>query len=314
MKLVERLDPDGSGRRQVGRCPLLAGGIAALEPYSAATSALILSEALFVPLMLGMLWGLATLWRGRESMASRTWPVVALATGIAAGAGVLVRPSWALFVPAVLAAWVVLAGRGRRGLALKGAAVVALGVVVVLGPGGSRNARIYGRFVPTALWMGASLYDGLRPDADGSSDMRFLDDPAIRRLDEVTQDAALRDAALRFARNHPGRVLELATIKAARFWSPWPNADQFASVPGQPGERGGDGSAVCLDPSGVVGPPAGRAGAGAAGGSAPVFRGVAPGLRQLDPLSHPGGRAGVRAGGFRADVGRSGKSLDIMIR
>lgn len=105
---------------------------------------------------------------------------------------------------------------------------MALGLAVAMGPWWARNARVFGRFVPTALWAGASLYDGLRPDADGSSDMRFLDIPEIRTLDETTQDRTLRDLALDFARGHPGRVLELAAIKAARFWSPWPNADQFS--------------------------------------------------------------------------------------
>lgn len=208
--------------------PLLAALVAALEPYSVATSALILSEAPFVPLMLAMLWGLATLWPVPHGSSRRRPTLVALATGLAAGAGVLVRPSWALFVPLVPAAWVATAGRERRPGALWAAALVALGLVVAMAPWWARNARVFGRFVPTALWLGASLYDGLRPDADGSSDMRFLEDPAVARLGEIAQDAALRDAALDFARAHPARVAELAAVKAARYWSPWPNAAEFS--------------------------------------------------------------------------------------
>ena len=37
--------------------------------------------------------------------------------------------------------------------------------------------------------------------------------------------ATLRDVA----RTHPRRVLELAAIKAARYWSPWPNAEGWTS-------------------------------------------------------------------------------------
>jgi hypothetical protein len=156
---------------------------------------------------------------------------VALATGLAAGAAVLVRPSWALFVPAMLLAWIALSGRGRRGAAFRGALVVGLGVVLVMAPWWVRNARLYGRFVPTALWAGASLYDGLNPRATGASDMdSFLADPEIWPLDEETQDAELRRRALAFARDQPGRALELAAIKLARFWSPWPNTGEFRST------------------------------------------------------------------------------------
>jgi hypothetical protein len=93
-----------------------------------------------------------------------------------------------------------------------------------------RNARIYGRFVPTALWLGASLYDGVSPRATGASDMiPFLRDPEIWPLDEQDQDAKLTRRAIAFARDEPGRVLELALIKMGRYWSPWPNAAEFRS-------------------------------------------------------------------------------------
>jgi 4-amino-4-deoxy-L-arabinose transferase-like glycosyltransferase len=230
MRLARRLIPGPGPDRTLapGRTPAWAwaGLIAAVEPYSSATSALILSEALFVPLMLLTLWGLAALATGARRPA---W--VALGTGLAAGASVLTRPSWALFVPVVVGLGVILAGRGRRPAALGAAALVGLGLVAAMAPWWVRNARVMGRFVPTAVWLGASLYDGLRPDADGASDMAFLDRPEVRRLDEATQDRALRDAALAFAREHPGRALGLAAVKAWRYWSPWPNADQFASLP-----------------------------------------------------------------------------------
>jgi 4-amino-4-deoxy-L-arabinose transferase-like glycosyltransferase len=231
MRLTGRHWPESSGRGWRS-APVLAGLVAAIEPYSAASSALILSEAVFVPLLLLTLWGLAALWTRPGEPIPRHWGWIALAAGVSAGLAVLARPSWALYVPAALAAWIALAGRGRRLAALRGSALVTLGLVVAMGPWWARNSRVFGRYVPTALWLGASLYDGLRPGADGSSDMAFLDRPEILRLDETTQDRVLRDRAIAFARTHPGRVLELAAIKAARYWSPWPNADQFSSTPG----------------------------------------------------------------------------------
>jgi 4-amino-4-deoxy-L-arabinose transferase-like glycosyltransferase len=223
------LPPDPPGA--VWTTPLIAALLVALEPLTVANSAFVLSEALFLPLMLMAQCGLAALWaprdgEGPKGRAAAGW---ALLSGAATGAAVLVRPSWALYVPVALGVWVAASGRGRRLAALRGAAIVVLGVVVVMAPWWVRNARVYGRFVPTALWTGASLYDGLNPRATGASDMSFLADPVFWPLDEETQDAVLRDRAVAFARAHPGRVLQLAAVKAARFWSPWPNAESFRS-------------------------------------------------------------------------------------
>lgn len=208
---------------------VVAAGLAAVEPYGIGLGSLVLSEGLFVPLMLAGLWGLSVLWTRNGEPGSARWPTVAVGTGLAQGAAILVRPSWALMVPALLAVWAVGVGRIGRREALKRASVVALAVAAVMAPWWARNARVFGRFVPTALWVGASLYDGLSPRATGASEMSFLESSGFAELDEVTQDATLRRLAVDFARTHPGRALELAAIKATRFWSPWPNAETLRS-------------------------------------------------------------------------------------
>src|SRR5262249_44629351 len=162
-------------------------------------SSLILSEAVFEPMMLASLLGLAVLWsrpaagwgfRRGGWFAVCNAVLVPLGTGAAAGAAVLVRPSWALFIPVMLVAWVV-ASRGDRRV-LAGAGLGLMGVVLVMAPWWYRNWQVYGRFVPTALWFGASLYGGLNPKATGASNMdEFLADPAIWPLDEQNQDAEL---------------------------------------------------------------------------------------------------------------------------
>jgi 4-amino-4-deoxy-L-arabinose transferase-like glycosyltransferase len=212
----------------------LAAAVAALNPYYIFMSSLLLSEAVFEPLMLAVLCGLAMLWeRPGDSVpgGGKHNLLIALSTGAAAGAAILVRPSWSLFVPAVLVIWLIAKWRDRHGLisAARGALVCTLGVALVMAPWWVRNARIYGRFVPTALWFGASLYDGLNPTATGASDMAFLGDREIWPLDEQDQDAELTRRAVAFARREPLRVLELALIKFGRYWSPWPNAEGFRS-------------------------------------------------------------------------------------
>lgn len=109
--------------------------------------------------------------------------------------------------------------------------MLALGFATVMAPWWVRNHRIHGRFVATAIWSGASLYDGLNPRATGASDMTFLGDPDVWPLGEAAQDAELSRRSRAFVRENPGRALWLALIKAGRFWSPWPNAEGFTMIP-----------------------------------------------------------------------------------
>lgn len=110
---------------------------------------------------------------------------------------------------------------------------------VALAPWTLRNYRLTGRPIATSLQMGASLYDGWRPDADGSSDMRFVDE--FRRLEldspsaptrehfEVRLDERLKGAALDWARSNPDAVARLAAVKLARLWSPIPREPAFST-------------------------------------------------------------------------------------
>ncbi len=211
-----------------------AACLAALDPYLIVLSALALSEALFLPLMMGSLWAITATWParredwGKTEAADKPVRLAALA-GLLMGLAVLTRPSWLAYVAALLVIRVVCGGRGelRRSLRISGVMALVFGLVML--PWWVRNGSELGRFVPTALWVGASLYDGISPTADGSSEMSFLDAPDVRALSEVEQDRELRSRSLAFARSHPGRVLELAWIKAGRFWSPWPNAASLTS-------------------------------------------------------------------------------------
>ncbi len=240
-RLASPAELEPAGGRPGWTVPLIAAALAALNPYYIAMAELILSEAVFVPLMLLTLWGLAVLWSPAsltECSGTHRGPrraaLTAMGTGATAGAAILTRPSWALFLPAVLLVWVLHAVHSRdvrcRKTAFQGAVLVVVGLVLTMSPWWARNARIYGRFVPTALWLGASLHDGLNPQATGASNMDFLADPALRALDEAGQNAELTRRAVDFARSNPRRVIELAAIKLGRFWSPWPDASEYRSA------------------------------------------------------------------------------------
>ena len=287
---------------------IVAAGLAAVEPYGVGLGALILSEGLFLPLMLAGLWGLAVLWRRGDEPGPRHRAAVAVGTGLVHGAAILVRPSWALIVPLLLAAWVVGAGRGRRREAIRGAAIVALATAAVMAPWWARNARVFGRFVPTALWVGASLYDGLSPTATGASDMEFLERAGIVELDEATQDAELRRRAVDFA----------LSIRAGR-WS-WPRSRRRGSgAPGRTPRRCGrppppwprrpSRSRCSASSASGLGLSPRRPGAGPAARAARLFLALAYDLRQLDPLPDPRLPAGARAGGGRLAVGVASRTV-----
>src|SRR5262245_31143591 len=219
------------------RTSLLAAAIVAIYPEAIAAGVFILSEAPFAPLMMLhlILWTLA--WRSAESSRRAGWSIAA---GIAAGLATLMRPSWLLFIPfaAVIA---LIAFRDRRNhLAI--VALMLVGLCVTMLPWWIRNYSVAGRFVPTSLQVGASLYDGISPTATGASDMSFVGrfvaeqraadaEPGAdtRGLFEDRLDRRLRDAAIVWARENPSRVMALAATKFARIWSFVPNASEFQS-------------------------------------------------------------------------------------
>ena len=217
------------------RAATVAAIIAAFYPGAVAVSVAVLSETPFCGLMLLqlVLWTFA--WRAASP---RKAAALAVAAGLVAGVATLVRPSWLLFTPiAVIVAAVVDTCR-KRHLWVGGAMLA--GLIVTMVPWWIRNARVTGRFVPTTLQVGASLYDGLNPLATGASDMsvvpKTLDAhharlPGVENGSEFQLDRHCRTRALQWARSNPARVTQLAGIKVLRMWNIWPNEQSLSSWP-----------------------------------------------------------------------------------
>ncbi len=218
----------------------VAATLAALYPGAVGMSVYVLTEAPFTCcLLLQLGWWIQAL----QAISTRKALGWGFAAGLAAAAATLVRPSWLLFTPFAAALGAVCASSPLRGrqLVLGGAALV--GLAVGMSPWWIRNARVYGAFVPTSLQVGASLYDGLSPEADGASEMSFVPrfTAAQRAADaeaglgpegfEIRLDARLREAALAWAREHPAEVARLAVVKLGRMWNVWPNQAEFRAWP-----------------------------------------------------------------------------------
>jgi 4-amino-4-deoxy-L-arabinose transferase-like glycosyltransferase len=216
---------------------LVAAGLVALYPEAIATSVFPLSDG---PFCLWMLLQLVFLRLATTATPQRDLAYAILA-GVLGGVASLTRPSWLLFTPMVVAIWVIGTRFEKRQLLLSVTMLIALAVVML--PWWVRNWNVIGRFVPTTLQVGASLYDGLSPEADGSSDMRFVPgiEAQMRAADAANPPAAsdppfewridrlMRSESLDWAAAHPGRVLQLAGTKLLRLWNVWPNEPSFRS-------------------------------------------------------------------------------------
>jgi len=213
------------GRQLAGHeVGLIAAAATAVSPALVVFSPLLLSESTFATAMTASLVPIAMLIKNRGEGAPRL--LAAVSAGLLCAVATLLRPTW--LPVAVLAAMViVVVGRWRRARWIE-AAVLLTAFGVAYSPWVLRNHSATGHWVITTLWVGPSLYDGLNPDATGDSDMTFFDrENLLGQMSEYEMDQTYRRRAWAFAAANPGRALQLAVIKAGRYWSPWPNAAQF---------------------------------------------------------------------------------------
>lgn len=214
--LVYLLGMEFYGRREAA----LAAGIAAVYPFLVVQAVLVLSETLFMAFAVAGAFFVARAWKQPRA----AWGALA---GLAFGLATLTRGSYLALAPLTAIGFVV--GRCGERRACTCAAML-LGVfALTLAPWVARNwVASDGHLVLTTLRVGPSLYEGLNEDADGGPMMDRIDwDEGTAGMSEYERSRHWRELALRYAREHPGRVLELAIAKLARFWNVVPNLGQL---------------------------------------------------------------------------------------
>ena len=206
------------------RSALVAGVLAALDPFAVFFSNLLLSEVPFTFLLIVFLraaWSLA-------QPEAATWRA-AIVLALSGAALVMTRPSVALLVPFVWGCVAWLGGLSRAALLRLALAPVTLAAGLL--PWGLRNQVLLGSPAWLSTNGGVTLYDALGPQADGSSNQDFLRAlPGLAALGEVELDQRLRRLALESAGADLPRVVRLAGAKLARTWSPSPNVAQYLSL------------------------------------------------------------------------------------
>ncbi len=205
--------------RRVG---LVAAALAAVFPPLVLLSRDLVSETLFIPLMLGALLCVLNF---RRSGGALRW---AAAAGALCGVAALTRNTgFALLLPVALGVWT--ARPALRPAALAAPALAVACAALAVTPWIVRDAAEFGRFVPvtTSAGIATSGTYNETSHADSASHGAWRNPqvvPGLRALfatpgrDEGEVDAELRRRASDFAWQHPGYVAEVSAWNLLRLF------------------------------------------------------------------------------------------------
>ncbi len=195
---------------------VLAGLLFAFWPNLIIHSGLVLSESLYLSAFCVLLAALC-IWTCRSGPRSRSNSVLVISAVLGATAlCTLVRPqSVAVLLPAAGLGWL-LGGLGWR-FALRGVALLVLGLLIAILPWTLRNALVMNAFVPMSTNTGDNFCIGFHDGATGGFSIaaacatsgNYTDGPEI----EVARDGELRARTLRWIADNPGEIPTLSFKK-----------------------------------------------------------------------------------------------------
>lgn len=210
------------------RVAMFALGIAAVAPPLVVLSTALISEALFVPVMLGAV--LAAL-HGQRSARRHGWAVVA---GVLVGAATLTRTNGVILALPVALAFVP-ARSWRRFAAWTPSVVVILAVVLTVAPWTFRNWTVFHAFVPVSDEAGYTLAGTYNETSRADNRLpavwieaehgaspeyaRILSQARAARWNEVTYGSHLEAAAIADIERDPVYVLKVGYWNAIRMFN-----------------------------------------------------------------------------------------------
>jgi hypothetical protein len=199
------------------RAAILAGAVAAVYPYFIFYSIVGLTETLFMVLLLAAY----LCWYRNAYIAASVFSVL----------GILTRPVLDPLAPLLLLYFAI----AIRGLSFKAAAkylAIYAGIYCVLmAPWWLHNYKAYQTFVRLNLGSGVALLSGNSPsNQTGGIDnnLEVTMAPFGEIADPVARDKAMQRAALNYIKEDPGRFLIQAAKRFQRFWSPWPQTEEYS--------------------------------------------------------------------------------------
>jgi len=199
------------------RAAILAAAVAAVYPYFIFYSIVGLTETLFMVLLLAAY----LCWYRNAYIAASVFSVL----------GILTRPVLDPLAPLLLLYFAI----AIRGLSIKAAAkylAIYAGIYCLLmAPWWLHNYKAYQTFVRLNLGSGVALLSGNSPsNQTGGIDnnLEATMAPFGEIADPVARDKAMQRAALNYIKEDPGRFLIQAAKRFQRFWSPWPQTEEYS--------------------------------------------------------------------------------------
>lgn len=209
---------------------LLAASLGAIYAYFVLYGALVMTEGLYICVLLWSLERAVYLQQRLESPTqSVTWSLV-LSLGVSLGIAALLRQAilpWA----AVLFLYLLWVGycNKRTGLALKSLIAAGLVILVFILPFTVRNYRVYGEFLLLNSNTGYAMYSAQHP-MHGADFQAFAAAPLPDDLDpmptnEAQWERVLMRRGIEFVVNDPIRYLRLSLSRVADYFMFWPSRD-----------------------------------------------------------------------------------------
>jgi len=199
------------------RAAILAAAVAAVYPYFIFYSIVGLTETLFMVLLLAAY----LCWYRNAYIAASVFSVL----------GILTRPVLDPLAPLLLLYFAI----AIRGLSIKAAAkylAIYAGIYCLLmAPWWLHNYKAYQTFVRLNLGSGVALLSGNSPsNQTGGIDnnLEATMAPFGEIADPVARDKAMQRAALNYIKEDPERFLIQAAKRFQRFWSPWPQTEEYS--------------------------------------------------------------------------------------
>ncbi|MCG8406366.1 MAG: glycosyltransferase family 39 protein [Phycisphaerales bacterium] len=209
------------------RVALIACAILAFDPIILFFHGLVLTEVIYIMLMLCGFNALVR-FRRRNDLHTVVW------AGVSLGLAALTRSSSILMSIMLLPfIWhfVKREVEGTNRKRILATAFFLLTIATILTPTVVRNYRLFGRFVPVRTGVGASMMEALGPWADGGPGMDRIVYPEFPAgANEYDRDRLCRQAALAWVKANPGETVRLAWAKLKRTWSVTMNATGFSSL------------------------------------------------------------------------------------